>query len=432
MFNSAIYKRSRNAYTLECAFEYFISLIVADSFLARLLKSLNFSDSSIGIISSLISLSFIFQIVSLPILRKISRFKTFSVVIHSIGQLSFMMLYLIPFIIPGKTFKKLTAILLILIAYFGNYCVNSLIYRWGNSFVNPGKRGSFGAKKEMISLLSGVAVQFFSGYAVDYFSERNNLNGAFIFCAVSGLIYCCCDLICLLLIEQRDAELKYKREESFSDAVRYALSNKAFKASVVLSSMYSAAIYCVVGFVGTYKISDLSFSMTAVQTVNVISCLSRFAFSIPFGKYADRTSFVKAAELGLSVMAVSSLCLAFTGPGSRYLIVAYCILYNISLAGTNANLLNVTYLVVEERYFTDSLAIKNAVSGLTGFITSVISGKLLSTFQLKERYFAGINIKGQQLLALFSLTLAAAAVIFSRKMLSRYINDSYRQSKIAE
>ncbi len=50
-FDTPAYRRSR-------AFEYFVSLLVADAFLATLLKQIGLSDVLIGIISSFIMLAF--------------------------------------------------------------------------------------------------------------------------------------------------------------------------------------------------------------------------------------------------------------------------------------------------------------------------------------------------------------------------------------
>ena len=55
VYNSREYKRSKRAYTLECMFEYFISLLVADAFIAKLLKYFGASDELCGVISSFIS-----------------------------------------------------------------------------------------------------------------------------------------------------------------------------------------------------------------------------------------------------------------------------------------------------------------------------------------------------------------------------------------
>ena len=62
LFDSPSYKRSRVAYHIQCVTEYLVTLLVADAFLAKLLKQIGLSDSSIGIVSSLMSLAFLVQL----------------------------------------------------------------------------------------------------------------------------------------------------------------------------------------------------------------------------------------------------------------------------------------------------------------------------------------------------------------------------------
>ena len=92
-FQSKEYKRSRKAYCIECAFEYFVSWLVVDAFLAKVLTAIGVEDSLIGVISSLIALSQLFQLFSVFVVQKISNTKRFVVLFHSIGQLLFMVLY---------------------------------------------------------------------------------------------------------------------------------------------------------------------------------------------------------------------------------------------------------------------------------------------------------------------------------------------------
>ena len=74
-FSTPAFKRSRWAYTIECAFEYFIALLVSDVFLATLLAEMGIPDSVIGVISSLISFAFLFQLFSMLIVQHIRNVK---------------------------------------------------------------------------------------------------------------------------------------------------------------------------------------------------------------------------------------------------------------------------------------------------------------------------------------------------------------------
>ena len=188
VFNSSPYKQSRRAYILECTFEYFIALLVSDAFLATLLTEMGIDDAVIGVISSLISLAFLFQLVSIFIVQHIRNVKLVAIPIHCISQMFFLVLYLLPFLSIPKSIRTFTVIGCLLIAYFGNYLVTSLIFNWGNSYVDPSVRANFAATKEIVSLVSGVIVSFSIGWAVDRFIEEDNIEGGFIFIAIIMLI----------------------------------------------------------------------------------------------------------------------------------------------------------------------------------------------------------------------------------------------------
>ena len=52
VYSSPDYKKSRRAYIAECTFEYFVSLLVSDAYLANLLRHMGIGDAMIGIIST--------------------------------------------------------------------------------------------------------------------------------------------------------------------------------------------------------------------------------------------------------------------------------------------------------------------------------------------------------------------------------------------
>ena len=126
-FSSKEYKRSRVAYMMECTFEYFVSLFVIESYLAKVLQYIGVADSTIGVISSLISLSQLFQLFSIFVVQRISNTKRFVMIFHMVGQLLFMSLYFVPFLPIMGEYKPAVAVSCILAAYFGNY---QTLLRW--------------------------------------------------------------------------------------------------------------------------------------------------------------------------------------------------------------------------------------------------------------------------------------------------------------
>lgn len=412
LFESSAYKRSRTAYKWECTFEYFVALLVGNTFLAKLLTYLGFSDSETGIISSLITLAFLFQLVSVFVVRKITNTKLVAILFHTLSQVFFMSLYVVPFLPFAAGAKKPLTVICILLAYFGNYMVSTVIFRWGNSYVDPKKRASYTAGKEIISLISGMVVSLGAGYIFQWFEDQNNIEGGFIFAAIGILIFSLSDLAMLLIIKN-DVKPKAKAGDGASmlDVFHNTLCNKNFLSIVLLQVLWNSSIYIVAGFLGTY--ANFLFKFSIVQAISVAGQLSRALFSKPFGKYTEKRTFAKGIELGIIIAAAAMLFNSFTSPSTAFFFIIYTVLYNICLAGVSGNITNITYSYVDSRYFSEASAIKNSIGGLCGFGTTLIGGKILDAVQANGNQVFGIPMYGQQLLSIISFIMLIITFLFT-------------------
>ncbi len=176
-FNSLEYKRSRKAYVVQCTVEYFISLLVSDVYLAKLLSSIGISDSLVGIISSFITLSFVIQILSLFLFRGNMSAKKLTLVLDTASIFLFIFMYTVPFLPVDKTTKTIFLMISVLLAYVFKYLILNIFYKWGNSYVEPTKRARFSANKETLSLSLGMIFTAVIGYIVDSFDNTGNSDG---------------------------------------------------------------------------------------------------------------------------------------------------------------------------------------------------------------------------------------------------------------
>ena len=92
-------KQSGDLYIVEAALEYFIAILVSGSFLATITTKLGFSDAQTGILSSIISLGYVFQLISIAIRPK--RAKPMVLALSIANQFLFTLLYVIP--LPSKS-----------------------------------------------------------------------------------------------------------------------------------------------------------------------------------------------------------------------------------------------------------------------------------------------------------------------------------------
>ena len=418
IFKSREYAVSRRAYTLECMFEYFVSLLVADAFIAKLLKYFGASDALCGVVSSFISLSFLFQIFSVLVMGRIRNTKKTAVIFHAAAQSLFSCLYLIPFLPFDNGVRRAVFIICILLAYFGNYFVTSLIYKWGNSFVDPHKRASFSSAKEMVSLFSGMFVSIGLGFAIDKLDESGDVTKGFLLSSVCMFIFCAGDLICLLCVRKEQREEKIQKPPKLSEIMKNTLGNKNYVHTVVLKCLWWGAMYTTIGFLGTYKQEELFYTIGQIQLINILGCAGRFLLSKPFGRFSDKHGFIRGIQLALIVAAVSFAVNIFTAPDTRWLIIIFVLLYNVSQAGTWQNMINITYAYVDVKYFVQAAALKDCIAGVFGFLCALGSGRLLSLIQNNGNSIFGITVYAQQAQSAVSLLFVAAALIYAEITLS--------------
>ena len=410
-YNSPEVKRSRKAYMAQCTFEYFIALLVADAFLAKLLLSLGLSDAAVGIVSSFISVAFIVQLASIPLMKAKMSTKKMVIIFDTISQLFFMLMYFIPFLPLDAMSKKVLVVCSILIAYVAKYLILSICFKWANSYVEPTKRAVYSAKKEMLSLALGIIFTMVIGWIIDKYESIGNLNGGFLFIGATMFVINVCNFVSLLMIKRESENEQEASGQPWSEVKKQTLGNKSFCWVLIFETLVKCATYFTVGFLGSFKTKDLVYTVFAVQVINMVSNGCRVLVSVPFGKYSDKRSFAKGYELALIISFLSYICLIFTTKETSFLIIIYSILYNVSIAGTNQNSFNIVYSYVDSNYISQAMAIKNCVGGVFGFGASLLGGKILSIVQANGNQFLGISMYGQQLLAGISAVFILAAVL---------------------
>lgn len=417
-FDSVVYRRSRVAYMLQATFEYLISIMVTDAFLSKLLTSLGASDSVIGIVSSFISLAFLFQLLSIFLNKHIKNTKRMSLLFNTLSQCLFLLIYFIPFLPIGKTLKISAAVSMVLLAYASQYLISPVLFRWANSYVSPQKRGVFGALKEMLSLVCGMGFSLAIGAIIDRYEAGGNLMGGFLFIAIVMLVFNVCNFVSILLIKKEE-RTEIEENKSWNDIFQNTLKNAKFRNVVILTSVSDIAKYMTIGFMGTFKINDLMMSLSLVQIINIVANGIRMAVSIPIGRYSDKRNYAKGLELGYCLLALAFLSNIFCAQSSWWLVILFTVLYNASFAGTNANTFNIIYSCVPQDYFVPAMALRSSISGICGFLSSLVGSAILAYIQGNGNSLFGISVYGQQVLSLISFLLICVAICFDRLVVEK-------------
>ena len=398
-----VYRTSRFLYIIEAALEYFISLLVTGAYLAKITEAIGISDALTGILTSFVSLGCGFQIIAIFLAnrRPVKRWVT---ILHSVNQLFFALIYLVPFIKLSQMQKTVLFICFLLLGHIINNVVNSPKINWFMSLVDDNKRGSFTANKEMVSLIGGMAFSYGMGAVIDHFEAIGNINGAFIVCGISVFVLML--LHSITLIFSKEKPTKKKEKISTKDLLAELIRDKNLFRVIFVSILWNIVNYVATPFYGSYQIKELGFSMTFISILSVIHSIVRAGFSKPLGKFADKYSFAKMLNICFIIMLIAFGINIFTIPenGKIFYFVHY-VLYAVGMAGINSATINLIYDYVDKEKRIGALALNSTLSGFAGFFTTLLVSPLVSFIQKEGNKFLGFHIYAQQVVSIIAVLL---------------------------
>jgi len=402
--------RSRFLYIIEAALEYFISILVAGSYLATLTSTLGMSDSLTGIISSFISLGCLFQLLSVFLKKR--RVKKIVTILSVVNQLLFMLLYIIPLSGAGKQIKVILFVGAIFLAYLIYNSVHPLKINWLMSLVDDRQRGVFTSQKEIVSLLSGMLFSFGMGTLIDHFQEKGEVETAFILCGITVFVLMLLHTLTMIF----SVEIPLEEEPARTNPIREmfeTLQNKNVEKVTVLFILWHMATSSATPFYGTYLIKELGFNLQFVSILSIIYSLVRASVSTFWGKFADKNSFATMVSICLCIAGAGFFVNIFTVPDNgRIFYTLYYALYAIAMGGINSALTNLVFDMVEPQMRSNALALSQSASGVIGFLMTLIMSGLVSHIQSNGNQFLGLNLYAQQVTSAIAFGFTVLSVVY--------------------
>lgn len=416
MNQNKLEQRGRNMYMFEAALEYFISILVTGSFLATLTKELGISDRLTGILSSVISLGCLFQLLSLTMRR--SRIKRVVVWLSIANQLLFMLLYLVPLCEISKEIKIAVFIVFIFLAYVIYNFIHPKKINWLMSLVEDHHRGQFTANKEIVSLVLGMIFSFLMGAVIDHFSKNGQTRIAFAISA--AVIFVLMVLHTLTMVFTVEKETEKKENVIFLQNAKEVFTNKNILQIAIVFVLYYVSTYISMPFYGTYQIGELGLSLKFISVITMCGSLSRVFVSKFWGQYADRKSFAAMIEKCFYFLGIGQIAVIFATPETgKTMFIIYQIFHGIALGGVNSALINLIFDYVPMDKRADSLAVTQAVAGLSGFLTTLLISPFVSFVQRNGNMLLGIHIYAQQAITVIALVFTVISIVYIRKVVMK-------------
>lgn len=414
------YRLSRIAYILECMFEYFITILTSGAYLAKLTTTIGISDAMTAILSSIASLAGMFQIVSIFLAHK-TPVKRWVLPITFITQSLVSTLYIIPFLGIGAS-APIIFFAIILISKAAVNIVAPAKSNWFLSLVDDRNRGSFQAKINIVSLAGGTLFTFAASFLIDDFEAKGNLKGAFI--ALTAVICALAILQIACLVIAREKPISVERGESPIKSVKSLCKNKIYVRILIFNAIWALANNITTPFLSTYQLKELSFSMTFISTVGIILSFVQIFAVYFFGRYSVRHSYASIMRIAY-VFALASFCfVTLSTPSNGKVMFTIYRFINLFFGSASAvSSTSLLFMVVPPQERTSAIAFNTIVTGLIGFLVTLIVSPILTFLQGLEIFVFGMRIFAQQILATVSMIITALLLVYYQIFCHKLLKD---------
>ena len=268
------------------------------------------------------------------------------------------------------------------------------------SMVDDRHRGIFTAKKEMVSLIGGVAFSFAMGRVIDHYEAAGDLNRAFL---IGGITLCLISALhtgTLIISQERKPE-ENQHSVKVRESLRRLFTNRTFLRILGLTTLCKVGEAIALPFYGTYQVKELGFSLTFVSLLGLLYAIVRVISSIFLGKFADRTSFARMLRLCYLMGMIGYAVMIFTVPSNGKVLytIFYAGFYAAFAAGYGNCMINMIYDCVDHADRTGAFALYNAFGGLFSFGITLLLSKFVSYIQEQGNLLFGIRGYAQQFLS---------------------------------
>ncbi|MBP1754045.1 MAG: major facilitator superfamily 1 [Firmicutes bacterium] len=426
-------KSSRIYYTTADSAAQTIAQLAGGTFLATLMSHSGISDANIGIITSLVSFAALTQLFLINYFKKMKKYK-FLVTVTALQRILFAGLYFVPLLLV----KDATKAFLIVIMYFlGQVFVQigtPASQDWIASLVPSRLRGKYFSIKDSVAVFVVSSLMLICGMILDYFKKGNIFTG-FIIIGIIIFILTVINVVGLSLMKEpklsyvnddgkemhgrlakraKEQEVVEKGQSILSE-IKEAIGDRKFRKAFTIQCLFTLAFYICAPFNSSYMINDLALPYTFIMLVSFIFNLYRIYIMPRLGRMADKHGMGKLLRFALFALGLNFLSVAFMMPFNAYPMYILSTFFGSTawaFVGIGLFGLQLDFFRSDKRMIW--LTLTSSVSGLFGFLVSVLGGSILDKLQKLDINLLGQKIYAQQILNLMGFLVILCAVIFIR------------------
>lgn len=364
-------RRSRCLYIGENAVASVIFSLGTGNFLAGLLSWMGAGPSWCAVIAAMPQLGCLFQLVSPFLFERLARRKRCIIACCFAFRFSLGLAGLVPILLAGQEQRIPLVFWCYLAAFSIAGFVTPGLNQWMLDLAPARGRGSFFARRDIVSSLVSAGVLFWMGRQLDACIRAGHSREGYllVFCTVACLSLL--DAVMMTMIQE--PALPQPIHLSMKDLAT-PLREKNFRAIVVLLSLWAFAQNFSVSFLSVYQLSELHLSHGSISAMTVAASALGIFMSGVWGRAADRLGWKNVLLTGGGL-----LCAAYLGwwaLAPQWAVFLAPPLMCLTTAGTGAyslSSLNLQYIASPGRGRTAYFGVTAAISNITGYLATLLA-----------------------------------------------------------
>ena len=404
------YKSSRTYSIFEGGSARTIFNLTSGAFLAGFASYLGAGDSFNGIIGAIPVLAGIIQLISPIVFEKMEKRKLTVTILCLIHRLLLGLMVFIPFIVKGQTSRLALVGALYFVSYLAVSFINPAASGMLIDLVPDNIRGRFFGIRESYVLGSATVFTLIMGRVLDVYKENGNEYGGFVVMFSFVLVLALGNFVIWLMIKEQPVK-RSKSQLNLRKIISIPLQDKKFKKIVLLFILWNIGVQIGGPFFSVYMVTGLKLNYTFIMAVGMLGTLVNTLVVRLWGRLADRKSWVYVIKLSVLILAVTHAIWFFINPSTAYILVPLMhIAGGLSWAGIGISSFNIQFTYSPEEGRTIYIGFNAALSGLIGFMSTLVGSGilvLLSSFKLN---ISGFTIGSMQVIfAISGILLAVCA-----------------------
>lgn len=412
------YQNGQALFILECICGTSLTRLTQGAFIAGFAKMLGMPQGLIGMISAIPMLANVLQLLGGIYFGNMAQYK-FQVSFGSLFARSLMgTIYFIPLLLVKNTQQAIALVMVYCLAYFLFAFLNPPIVNWIMEIAPESIRGRYFARREMFTMIIVAIGEMVMAKMLDIFKLKGVEQIGFIILGTITIIWAVINFYSFSAIKEPLRPNK-KKKLAVKEDLGLLLKNVDFRNLAKLYSIWNIALYVGMLYIAIYMIGTLKMSYVYTMIMSMLTLGFRVLSVRLWGKFVESNLWSRAIELGAVLLGISTGLLFFANPTTAFIIIPLShILAGIAWGSIGITFFNLQVMFAPDDTRTLYVGALSSISGISGFIATVISGFFIDNFANIHIEILGFTIGNIQIVFLVSGILLALCGVYVRKVIA--------------